>query len=121
MRGELKQSRVVALPSSCEGVPTVILEAMAAGRPIVATRVGHVATIVDDGVEGFLVELGDTAALSDRLIRLLTDSKRALVMGSAGRRRARHHDVQLVARTLLTALSHAARAHSPAPALSEAS
>ena len=101
---EIAGARVVALPSSCEGVPTALLEAMAAGRPVVATRVGHVASIVDDGVEGFLISPGDVGALADRLIRLLTTPGLAARMGQAARTRAAAHDVTVIARTLLQSL-----------------
>ncbi len=105
---EIAGSRVIALPSSCEGVPTALLEGMAAARPVVATNVGHVSSIVDDGVEGFLVGLGDVDALADRLRRLLTNSELAASMGAAARRRAVPHDVSAVAATLLDALRAAA-------------
>ena len=105
---DLAAARIVALPSSCEGVPTALLEGMAAGRPVVATSVGHVASIVDEGVEGFLVAPGDVDALADRLTRLLADRALARSMGQAARARAASHDVRAVARTLLTALREAA-------------
>jgi glycosyltransferase involved in cell wall biosynthesis len=105
---EVMQARVVALPSSTEGVSTALLEGMAAGRPVVATRVGHVGTIVDEGVEGFLVGVGDVDALAQRLIRLLRDSELAGQMGRAARCRASRHDVRDVARELLAALREAA-------------
>lgn len=108
---EIAQARVVALPSSCEGVPTALLEAMAAGRPVVATRVGHVSGIVDDGVEGFLFEVGDVPTLTDRLIQVLTAPALAHSMGEAARRRAASHDVRQVARELLDALRAAAGIH----------
>ena len=105
---EIAQARVMALPSSCEGVPTSLLEGMAAGRPIVATNVGHVASIVDDGVEGFLITAGDVTALADRLVTLLADPSLAASMGRFARLRAASHDVAAVARKLLTALQAAA-------------
>ena len=105
---EFASARVVALPSSCEGVPTALLEGMAAGRPVVATNVGHVSTIVDDGVEGFLVSPGDVLALAERLLRLLTDATLAARMGTAARGRAASHDVRAIARTLLDSLRTAA-------------
>jgi glycosyltransferase involved in cell wall biosynthesis len=101
---EIASARIVALPSSCEGVPTALLEGMAAGRPVVATDVGHVASIVDDGVEGFLVTPGDVLTLAERLLRLLTDAKLATFMGRAARARAASHDVRVIARTLLQSL-----------------
>jgi len=107
---EVASARIIALPSSCEGVPTALLEGMAAGRPVVATRVGHVASIVDDGVEGYLIDPGDVAALADRLTRLLTNPETARTMGAAARRRAAGHDVHAVAADLLSALTRIARA-----------
>ena len=101
---EMAQACVVALPSSCEGVPTVLLEAMAAGRPVVATRSGHVESIVADGLEGFLVPVGDVTGLADRLTRVLSDAALADRMGQAARGRAMRHDVQRIAQTLLEAL-----------------
>lgn len=111
---ELSQARVIALPSSCEGVPTALIEGMAAGRPVVATRVGHVASIVDDGVEGFLIDVGDLPALTERLRRLLLSPVLAATMGAAGRRRALTHDVRQVAQELLQALRAAAHSQPPA-------
>jgi glycosyltransferase involved in cell wall biosynthesis len=104
---EMAQARVMALPSSCEGVPTALLEAMAAGRPVVATRVGHVSSIVDDGVEGFLTDVGDVATLADRLRKILSDAALAKRIGAAARQRAERHDVRRVAADLLTALRQA--------------
>jgi glycosyltransferase involved in cell wall biosynthesis len=101
---EIRMARVVALPSSCEGVPTALLEAMASGRPVVATNVGHVSSIVDEGIEGFLIPLGDITALADRLTRLLVDPALALRMGRAARVRSTGHDVRVVARRWLDAL-----------------
>lgn len=105
---EIAAARVMALPSSCEGVPTALLEGMAAGRPAVASAVGHVASIIDDGCEGFLVTPGDVAALANRLTRLLGNPALAAQMGSAARARAAGHDVRLVARMILAALKEAA-------------
>jgi glycosyltransferase involved in cell wall biosynthesis len=59
-----------ALPSYREGMPLAILEAMAAGLPIVATRVGGIPEVLRDNEEGFMIEPGDKSALADR-IRLL--------------------------------------------------
>ena len=104
---EIARARVIALPSSTEGVSTALLEGMAAGRPVVATRVGHLHTIVDEGVEGFFVEVGDVCAMADRIVRLLCDTRLAHAMGRAGRRRAARHDVADVARDVLKALRDA--------------
>jgi glycosyltransferase involved in cell wall biosynthesis len=98
--GELLRSRVVALTSGSEGVPTALLEGMAAGRPVVTTDAGHVRSIVDDGVEGFVVPVGDVAALAQRLSLLLSNRTLAAVMGRRGRERAARHSVERVAQRL---------------------
>jgi len=105
---ELEACRVVALASSYEGVPTVLLEAMSAGRPVVATNVGHVSTIIDDGVEGFLVAPGDVRRMAERLDAVLADPTLAARLGAAGRRRSARHDVREVALELLAAMRDAA-------------
>jgi glycosyltransferase involved in cell wall biosynthesis len=105
---EMARARVAALPSSCEGVPTVLLEAMAAGRPVVSTRSGHIESIITDGIEGFLVPVGDVTGLADRLIRILSEPALAARMSEAARRRAVRHDVGRVAQTLLDTLVAAA-------------
>jgi len=71
--GILQQSDVVILVSKREGLPRSILEAMAAGKPVVATNVRGSRDLVEDGVTGFRVQLGDKAALKDALANLLAD------------------------------------------------
>lgn len=105
---DLAASRVFALPSGCEGVPTAMLEAMAAARPVVVTDVGHVTNAVTDGVEGYVVAPGDVAALTTRLATLLADRERVARMGAAGRARALAHDVTTVAAGLASVLRRAA-------------
>jgi glycosyltransferase involved in cell wall biosynthesis len=107
--GELQQARIVALPSGNEGVPTALLEAMAAGRPVVTTDAGHVRSIVDDGREGFVVPIGDVAALAERLSSLLRDRGLARDMGARGRDRARDHAVEAIAAKLAAFLTQAAQ------------
>jgi len=75
------------LPSANEGTPVSAIEALAGGRPVVATRVGGVPDVVRDGVDGFLVEPGDVAAMADRLAELAGDSELRARMGAAGRDR----------------------------------
>lgn len=76
---------VVVLPSLVEGMPHVLVEAMAFGKPIVATPVGAVAEMVTDGVNGFLVPVGDSAALADRVSQILLDPDLRLCMGQCSR------------------------------------
>jgi glycosyltransferase involved in cell wall biosynthesis len=75
------------LPSLYEGFPLAILEAMAAGLPVVATAVAGVPEAVDHGVTGLLVPPEDAAALARALGELAADPERARRMGEAGRRR----------------------------------
>lgn len=62
-----------------------ILEAMSCGRPVVATRVGGVPELVEDGVSGFLVPPGDVSALSAGVERILESPELALRLGAQGR------------------------------------
>jgi glycosyltransferase involved in cell wall biosynthesis len=79
---------VFALASQSEGGPISILEAMAAGLPVIASDVGGVGEIVDDGVTGLLVTPGDPDALAAALQRVLDDAELRRRLGAAGRRRA---------------------------------
>jgi glycosyltransferase involved in cell wall biosynthesis len=87
-RDWLARADVFAHTSRWEGFGIVLLEAMLAGLPIVATRVSAVPEIVLDGRTGLLVYPGDAAALSSRLSSLLANPERRLALGAAGRRRA---------------------------------
>jgi glycosyltransferase involved in cell wall biosynthesis len=77
----------LVLPSGNEGTPVSAIEALAAGRPVVATRVGGVPDVVRDGEDGFLVEAGATDELADRLARLARDPSLREQMGKEGRAR----------------------------------
>ena len=85
---EFRRASVLVLPSGEETSPMVIGEAMAASLPVVATRVGGVARLVDDGVTGHLVDVGDIAGLSRHLVSVLSSSGSARALGAAGRRKA---------------------------------
>ena len=80
-----------AMPSIWEGFGLVLLEAMAAARPIVASRVATIPEVVVDGETGLLVPAGDAVALADALSRLAADPQLARRMGEAGQQRLRQH------------------------------
>lgn len=82
-------SDLVVLPSRSEALPTVLMEAAAAGRPVVATRVGGVAEVVEDGRTGFLVPPDDPRALARAVDEMLDDPARARAFGERARSRAR--------------------------------
>lgn len=78
-----KRANLFVLPSLSEGLPLVLLEAMAAKLPVVATKVGDVAAIVKGGINGYLVDPGNTSAL-ESAIRMARENKRLSEMGENG-------------------------------------
>jgi len=83
----LDEVAVSVLPSLSEGLSNVLLESMAAGVPVVATRVGGNPEAVEDGVTGLLVPPRDAAGLADAIARVLEDRELAARLGRAGRAR----------------------------------
>ncbi len=82
---QLLKSDIFVLPSFAEGVPVVLMEAMAARRPVIAPRVAGVQELVEDGVSGYTVPPGDLETLSARIETLLGDPALRMRMGAAGR------------------------------------
>jgi len=82
---------VLVISSLSEGSSVVGMEAMALGKPVVATAVGGVPEVVADGQTGILVQPGDPAALAAAVVELLSDPARAEEMGERGRQRAAAH------------------------------
>ncbi|MDT5271965.1 MAG: hypothetical protein QOH49_4151 [Acidobacteriota bacterium] len=93
---------VLALPSHSEGSPNVLLEAMAAGLAVAATRVGGVPEIAEDGETALLVPARDPTALAGALRRLLADAGLAARLAERGRERAlKHFSPEAYARALV--------------------
>jgi glycosyltransferase involved in cell wall biosynthesis len=83
----LSEVAISVLPSLSEGTSNTLLESMAAGVPVIATRVGGNPEVIEDGVSGLLVPPRDSAALAAAMDRLLEDEILALALGQAGMRR----------------------------------
>ena len=83
----LRQSSLLALSSVAEGLPNVVLEAMAAGLPVVATDVGGLSEVVKQGETGWLVAPKDVVGLAEAISQLLANDTMRAAFGQAGRRR----------------------------------
>jgi glycosyltransferase involved in cell wall biosynthesis len=81
----LDDATVLVLPSRSEGLGRVVVEAFCRGRGVVASRVGGIPDLVTDGETGILVPAGDSDALADALVRVLSDAELARRLGSAAR------------------------------------
>jgi glycosyltransferase involved in cell wall biosynthesis len=82
----MRRFTLLAITSRSEGLPNVLLEAMAVGCPVVATRVGGIPEIVENGRNGLLVETGNVAQFVAAVEQLLTDKELAHQIGAAGQR-----------------------------------
>ncbi len=94
-------AEVVVMPSHYESFGMVALEAMACGTPVVASQVGGLAFLVQDGVTGYTVPDGDHAALCDRLSVLLGYPERRAAMGRAAAEYARNYDWEKIAKQIV--------------------
>lgn len=89
LREIVEGASFVVVPSECyENCPYSVMEAMAAGKPVVATRLGGLPELVADGVNGFLVDPGNDAALANAMRRLAGDPALRDALGARGRERA---------------------------------
>lgn len=102
----LPLSDMLVLPSFAEGVPVVLMEAMASGKPVIASRVAGVQELVEDGVNGFTVPSGDSIALAERIEQLFADPVARERMGQAGRQTVEQNfNVDVEARSLAQLLA----------------
>lgn len=97
MLEEFRRAAILVLPSAQETSPMVIAEAMASGVPVVATRVGGVPHLVEEGRTGFLVDVGDISALARRLAELIGQEGTRRSFAAAARPRAEHFRASAVA------------------------
>lgn len=104
VRSELLAARALVLPSFAEGLPVVIMEAMAVQRPVLSTYVAGIPELVQPGVHGWLFPAGDVGALAQAMLNCLDAPAEQLQgMGEAARNRAlKRHDIDTEARKLLT-------------------
>ena len=99
----LRASDVFVLSSDYEGNPLSVLEAMAAGLPVISTAVGGVPELVQDGATGLLVTAGDAHALAEAIVQMGRDPMRRAVMGDAARQTAlQRFDVRVMSRAYAT-------------------
>lgn len=116
--GVLAGTAVFAFPTMNDKVPYAVLEAMAAGVPVVSTRVGAIPEMVEHGVTGLLVAPGDDAGLTEALRTLLADPTGSRAMGEAGRRCVlEHYDARRTTAELVRLLFDAHRFGAAMPPL----
>ena len=111
VRKEILEARALVLPSFAEGLPVVLMEAMALGRPVISTYIAGIPELVHDGVNGWLIPAGDVQALADAMRDVLEHDDRTLasIGERAHERAAARHSIDTEARKLL-AHFHAAAA-----------
>jgi glycosyltransferase involved in cell wall biosynthesis len=104
VRGAIAGAQALVMPSFAEGLPMVVMEAMAAGRPVLATAIAGIPELVLPGETGWLVPAGDEEALARAVAELAaTPVERLAAMGLAGRARVLvRHDADSEAATLAT-------------------
>ena len=89
MAGYLEAIDIYCLPSLQQGLGVLMLEAMALGRPVIASGVGGVMSVIEDNVHGLIVPPSDSRSLSDRIIELLQDRDKARRIAAAGQQMVR--------------------------------
>jgi glycosyltransferase involved in cell wall biosynthesis len=103
VRALLLEARALILPSFAEGLPVVLMEAMALARPVITTRIAGIPELVRDGQDGWLVPAGDCLALVEAWTALLqSDPARLVAMGESARQRVlQRHSAPAAARKLM--------------------
>jgi colanic acid/amylovoran biosynthesis glycosyltransferase len=96
----LASSQVLVLPSLSENLPNVVLEALAAGLPVVASRVGAVPELIQDGVNGYIVEPGDAHGIAARLRQLCDSDEHCRALGRGAMESVRPFTAEVLVPTL---------------------
>lgn len=93
-----QESAVVVVPSlsDTEGTPTVLFEAGASGRPVIASRVGGIPYIIENNINGLLVEPNNSKELAKKIIDLLKDKEKIAKMGEKAREKTLNYDWQII-------------------------
>ena len=98
---QLCSSDIFVLPTYSEGMPIALLEAMAAGLPLVSTPVGAIPEVIDDGKNGFLIELGNCKALAEKIVVLAQNENIRREMGRYNQQKIMNqYDMSAIARKL---------------------
>ncbi|MGA8746100.1 MAG: glycosyltransferase [Solirubrobacterales bacterium] len=114
IRNLYERASIFCLPSFAEGVPVVLMEAMAMGVPVISTRIAGIPELVEDGQSGFLVSPGRADELADRLEKLLADPLLCQRLGRAGRDKIlQDFDAQMLATQLSELFSQELADNSP--------
>ncbi|MFC5446780.1 glycosyltransferase [Paenibacillus aestuarii] len=92
---ELGKSDIYIMSSNWEGLPLSVLEAMAAGLPIVSTKAGGVIDVIEDDVNGYLVDIGDKEGLVNSVLKLIHSPQKLVEMASNSKKMARKYDVSV--------------------------
>ncbi len=95
-----QQADFFVLPSYAEGMPISIIEAMAAGLPVIATRIGGIPELIEEEQEGWLIEAGDIQALAERIALLLDHPQLRFQAGANGQQKAQQFDLAQVIQQL---------------------
>lgn len=109
VRAAMDAAHALVTPSFAEGLPVVIMEAMACARPVIATYIAGIPELVRPGLEGWLVPAGDAAALAETMLQAAEAAPEALAaMGARARARVtERHDIRKSARRLAALFSRA--------------
>ena len=93
---ELRKSKIFCLSSDYEGMSNSMIEAICVGLPVVSTKVSGTDELIQDGVNGLLVDIGDEQGMTDALEKLIQDSKLMKKMGEANREKASLFQIETI-------------------------